>query len=108
MLVLVVRGACRAKENRVTLQVYLPLLELLRRLNSRGKELPLGSPTVIPLPLDILLPPESSQLKMGVLRIPDWTAAEHNNSNMFPAIASPMGSIDSDRAVAGTVLKESG
>ena len=63
----VVKGAWRAREKRVTLQVYVPLCEPLRKLNSRDKELAVGSPTVMPSSFATLLPLESSQAKTGVL-----------------------------------------
>lgn len=59
---------------------------------------------MIPSALVILFPSESNQVKIGVLRIPFRTVAEQSNSNVFPAIGSPVDSIDSDRAVAGTIL----
>ena len=58
---------------------------------------------MIPSALPIVFPIESSQVKIGVLRIPFWMSAEQSNCNLFPAIGSPMGSMDNDKAVAGTI-----
>ena len=97
-------GAWRASEKRVTLQVYLPLCEPLRILNSSGNELAVGGPTVIPSPFITLSLSESSQVKIGVLRIPFRIVAEHTMSYMLPAIGLPTGRMDKDKAVTGTAI----
>ena len=105
MLVVEVKGVWRAREKRVTLQVYLPLCEPRRTINSIGNELAIGGPTMIPSPLTTLLPLESNQVKIGVLWIPSESDAVHEISYMFPATGLPMDKIDRDRAVAGTAVK---
>ena len=87
----------------MAVQVYHPLCEPLRMLNSSGNELAVGDPTVMPSPSTTLLPSESIQVKTGVLRIPSIMVAKHTRSYMFPAIGLPIGTMDNDRAVAGTV-----
>ena len=105
MLVVDVKGVWRAREKRVTLQVYLPLCKPRRTVNSSGNELAIGGPTMIPSPLTTLLPLESNQVKIGVLWIPSESDAVHEISYMFPATGLPMDKIDRDRAVAGTAVK---
>ncbi len=106
MLAEVVSGVWRAREKRETLQVYVPLCEALRMLNSSGKELAVGGPTVTSLPLTTLLPSESNQSNIGVLWIPSTVVTEHRMSYMFPAIGFPIGTTDTVRDVAGTAIRK--
>lgn len=89
----------------MTRHEYLPACESLRMLNSSGNEPAVGGPTVMPSPLTTLLPSEFNQVKIGVLWIPSMVVAEHRIPYMFPAIAFPIGKMDDDMAVAGTVIK---
>ena len=72
-------------------------------LNSNGKEVAVGGPTVIPSPPISLSPSELNQVIIGVDWIPSSSTASHTTSYISPATVLPSVVIDAFTAFPGTV-----
>jgi hypothetical protein len=88
----------------VTWQVYWPLWDTLRILNSSGNVEAVGRPTEMPSLLTIRSPSESYQVRIGVDWIPCSSTASHTILYIAPATSLPTVVIDALTAFSGTVI----